>query len=49
MEARLFRNIIVIKIEVDELHEGKILSRPSTSMTISAIAQENKKTNESLS
>ena len=36
MEARLFRNIIVIKIEVDELHEDKILSRPSTSMTISA-------------
>ena len=49
MEARLFRNIIVIKIEVDELHEDKILSRPSTSMTISAVVQENKKNNERLS
>ena len=43
MEARLFRNIIVIKIEVDELHEGKILSRPSTSMTISAVAGKQEK------
>ena len=40
-------NIIVI--EVDELHEGKILSRPSMSMTISAVAQKNKKNIESLS
>ena len=31
-------NIIVIEVEVDELHEGKILSRPSTSMTISLVA-----------
>ena len=45
----LVENIIVIKVEVDELHEGKILSRPSTSMTISAVAQENKKNNERLS
>ena len=45
----LVKNIIVIEVEVDELHEGKILSRPSTSMTISAVAQENKKNNESLS
>ena len=39
----------VIGVEVDELHKGKILSRPSTSMTISAVAQENKKNNESMS
>ena len=45
----LVKNIIVIEVEVDELHEGKILSRPSTSMTISAVAQENKKNNERLS
>ena len=45
----LVKNIIVIEVEVDELHEGKILSRPSTSMTISAVAQENKKIKESLS
>ena len=43
------KNIIVIEVEVDELHKGQILSRPSTSMTISAVAQENKKTNERLS
>ena len=40
-------NIIVIEVEVDELHEDKILSRPSTSMTISTLAHENKKNNES--
>ena len=45
----LVENIIVIEVKVDELHEGKILSRPSTSMTISAVAQENKKINERLS
>ena len=45
----LVENIIVIEVEVDELHKGKILSRPSMSMTISAVAQENKKNNESLS
>ena len=32
----LVKNIIVIEVEVDELHEGKKLSRPSLSMTISA-------------
>ena len=42
----LVKNIIVIEVEVDELHEGKILS---TTMTISAVAQENKKNNERLS
>ena len=46
---RLVKNIIAIEVEVDELHEGKIFSRPSTSMTISAVAQENKKNNERLS
>ena len=45
----LVENIIVIEVEVDELHEGKTLSRPSTSITISAVAQENKKNNERLS
>ena len=45
----LVENIIVIEVEVNELHEGKILSRASTSMTISAVAQENKKNNERLS
>ena len=45
----MVENIIVIEVEVDELHEGKILVRPSTSMTISAVAQENKKNNERLS
>ena len=45
----LVKNILVIEVEVDELHEGKILSRPSTSMTISPVAQEYKKNNESLS
>ena len=29
----MVKNIIVIEVEVDELHKGKILSRPSTSMT----------------
>jgi len=33
----LVKNIIVIEVEVDELHEGKILSRPSTSMEIKEI------------
>ena len=45
----MVKNIIVIEVEVDELHEGEILSRPSTSMTISAVVQENKKNNERLS
>ena len=45
----MVENIIVIEVEVDELHEDKILSRPSTSITISAVAQANKKNNESLS
>ena len=45
----MVKNIIVIEVEVDELHEGKILSRPSKSMTIPAVAQENKKSNERLS
>ena len=45
----LVKNIIVIEVEVNKLHEGKILSRPSTSMTMSAVAQENKKNNERLS
>ena len=44
----MVENIIVIEVEVDELHEGKTLSRPSTSITISAVAQENKKNNERL-
>ena len=39
----MVKNVIVIEVEVDKLHEGKILSRPSTSMTISAVAKENKK------
>ena len=33
----LVENIIVIEVEGDELHEGKILSSSSTSMTISAV------------
>ena len=33
----LVKNIIVIEVEVDKLHEGKILSRPSTSMEIKEI------------
>ena len=33
----MVKNIIVIEVEVDELHEGKILSRPSTSMEIKEI------------
>ena len=45
----LVENIIVIEVEVDEVHKGKTLSRPSTSITISAVAQENKKNNERLS
>ena len=45
----LVKNSIVIEVKVDELHKGKILSRPSTSMTISAVGQENKKNNERLS
>ena len=45
----MVENIIVIEVEVDELHEGKTLSRPSTSITMSAVAQENKKNNERLS
>ena len=45
----IVKNIIIIEVEVDELHEGKILSRPSMSMTISAVALENKKNNERLS
>ena len=45
----MVRNIIAIEVEVEELHEGKILSRPSMSMTISAVAQENKKNKERLS
>ena len=44
----MVKSIIVIDVEVDKLYEGKILSRPSTSMTISAVAQENKKNNERL-
>ena len=31
--------IVIEVIEVDELHEGKILSSSSTSMTISAVAE----------
>ena len=42
----MVKNIIAIGVEVDKLHEGKILLRPSTSMTISAVAQENKKNYE---
>ena len=45
----MVENIIVIEVEVDEVHKGKTLSRPSTSITISAVAQENKKNNERLS
>ena len=45
----MVKNKIVIEVEVDELHEGKILSRPSTLMTISDVAQENKKNIERLS
>ena len=45
----LVKNIIVIEVDVDELHKGKILSRLSTLMTISAVAQENKKNKERLS
>ena len=45
----MVENIIVIEVEVDELHECKILSSSSTSITISAVAQENKKNNERLS
>ena len=45
----MVENIIVNEVEVDELHEGKILSRPSTSMTISAVVQKNKENNERLS
>ena len=45
----MVKYIIVIEVKVDELHEGKILSRPSTSMTIYAVAQENKKNKLGLS
>ena len=33
----LGKNIIVVEVEADELHKGKILSRPSTSMEIKEI------------
>ena len=44
----IVENIIVIEVKVDELHEGKILSKPPMSMTIFAVAQENKKNNDKL-
>ena len=42
-------HIVIEVIEVDKLHEGKILSRPSTSTTISAVAGKNEKLKSELS
>ena len=39
----LVKNMIVIEVEVDELHKGKILSISSTSMKISAAAGKEEK------